>query len=133
MIYNFRTAEGQWVVNPEDLTWARTSSIISSPSVVAAASNLANFVPIETGKLVPLGGGRYSLDGRKPLNEKQEPQLSIFIILTILTAEDGGTCVSFLQANVETTDFQQQEIKKFKCESLPAIPTPTRPAGMATV
>lgn len=128
MLYNFKSSEGQWVVDSENLTWARTSSIISSPSLLAAEGNIGNFVPIEEGKLNPLGGGRYSLLGRRPFNEKKEPQLSIFILLTVLSAEGDGTCVTFVQGNVDLSDFQHQQIKHFKAECLPAVKAPNRPA-----
>jgi hypothetical protein len=127
MLYNFETDEGTFVIDTEILTWAKASSIIAAPSIKAAESNFAHFVPQVEGKLIPLGGGRYALQGRKPFNEKKEPQLSIFILLNIFSGEDGGTAVTFLQSNVEVRKLQHQEIKKFKCEVLPAIPAPNRP------
>ena len=131
MIYNFKDSSGQqWMVDTETLKWAQASSILATPSIAAAASNLAHFVPQAEGALVPLGGGRYAFEGRKPLDDGGNPQLSIIIILTVLTAEDEGVCVTFIQGNVGVTDFQHQQIKKFKAEALPAISTPTRPAGM---
>ena len=73
MIFNFKTVEGdeQYVIDPEAQTWAKASSIIATPSVKAAESNIARFVPIEEGKLVPLGGGRYRLHPRKPIGKEE--------------------------------------------------------------
>jgi hypothetical protein len=129
MLYNFKTTDDgqQWAIDTEALTWAKASSILATPSVKAAESNIARFVAQEEGKLIPMGGGRYALQGRKPFDKDRKPQLSIFILLSILSGEDGGTAVTFMQANVDIKDLQHQEIKKFKCEVLPAIPAPNRP------
>lgn len=130
MIFNFKTVEGgeQYVIDPEAQTWAKASSIIATPSVKAAESNIARFVPIEEGRLVPLGGGRYRLHPRKPIGKDGKPQLSMIVLLTVLTEQDGGTCVTFLQANVDIKDAQHQEIKKYTCECLSAVGAPARPS-----
>lgn len=134
MIYNFRAVEfdneEQFVIDtdPEVLTWARTSSIISAPSVVAAGQNLVNFVPIEQGKLNSLGGGRYTLEGRQPFSKDGKPQLSIIVILSVLSGDNEGTNYIFLQANVPTSEFQHQEIKHFQTQCLQALPI--QPAGV---
>lgn len=133
MIYNFRTTEDnqQWMIDTESQPayWAKASSILAAPSVTAAANNTASFVPQEEGVLVPLGGGRYALKGRKPVDAAGNPQLSIIIILTLLSGEEGGTCVTFIQANVDIKDAQHADIKNFKVEALPAIRTPQRPTA----
>jgi len=127
MIYNFKTEEDgqQWVVDTEVLNWARASSIVAAPSVLAAESNLARFVPTEEGRLIPLGGGRYVLEGRQPFvpgpNGQPVPQFALFIVLTILSADKDGTCVTFLQANVPVKDFQHQSIKNFAAQVMPPL------------
>jgi hypothetical protein len=135
VIYNFRTTDDgqQWMIDTESQPayWAKASSILAAPSVSAAANNSASFVPQEEGTLVPLGGGRYALKGRKPIGPDGKPQLSIIIILTVLSSEEGGTCVTFVQTNVDIKDLQHAEIKNFKTEALPAVKTPTRPAPQA--
>lgn len=130
MLYNFRTTDDSqmWAVDTEALTWAKASSILATPSVKAAESNIARFVASEEGALIPMGGGRYALEGRKPVDDAGKPQLAIFILVTILSAEDGGVCVVFIQANVAIQDAQHQEIKKFKMECLPPIRPPQNPA-----
>jgi hypothetical protein len=133
VIYNFKTTEDgqQWVIDTEALTWARASSILATPSVKAATSNLARFVASEEGKLIPMGGGRYALEGRRPLDKDRKPQLALVIILNILTSEGDGSCVTFIQANVDVKDLQHTEIKNFHVECLPAIRPPNRPAPQA--
>lgn len=121
MIYNFKTEsdDQMWVMDTEALTWARASSIISTPSVQAAQSNLAHFVPSEEGRLIPLSNGRFALEGRKPFDADGKPQFAIFIILNILSSENDGTCVTFIQANVALKDGQHQHIKNFHTQCLP--------------
>lgn len=126
MIYNFKDASEQmWVIDTESLSWSRASSIIAAPSIVAAESNVARFVPTEEGELTALGGGRYVLEGRKQFDDEGKPQLAIVIILTLLSADNDGTCVTFLQSNVEIKDAQHQQIKNFHTQCLaPFTPTP---------
>lgn len=119
MIYNFKVEGVQYMVDTEALTWAQASSIISAPSIKAAESNLAHFVPQKEGKLIPLSNGRFALEGKKPFDEKGKPQFAIFIILTLLSAENEGVCISFIQGNVPLTDLQHQQIKHFHAQCLP--------------
>lgn len=130
MLFSFRTVEDDqiWTVDTEILEWTKASSIVSSPSVKAVESKFANYIPIEKGKLSPIGGGRYRLHPRKPIGKDGRPQLSMIVLLTVLTEQDGGTCVTFLQANVDIKDAQHQEIKKYTCECLPAVGAPARPS-----
>lgn len=123
MIYNFKTEEDdqQWVVDTELLTWARASSIIAAPTIIAAEANIARFVPTEEGKLIPLGGGRYNLEGRQPFDENHKPQLSLFMIITVLSTENEGTCMTFFQANVAAKGVQHQNIKNFESRCLPPM------------
>lgn len=135
MLYNFRTTEDsqQWTVDTEQLKWARASSILAAPSVKAVESHLARFVAAEEGPLIPMGGSRFAMAGRQPLDAAGKPQLAIVIIVTVLTSEDGGSAVTFIQANVEIKDFQHQEIKKFRTEVLPAIRSPQNPGRRPVV
>ena len=132
MIYNFKTEDGQqWVADTEALTWGKASSIIASPTIKAAETNIARFVATEEGKLIPLGGGRYAFEGRKPFDESNKPQLAVFIVLTILSAESEGTCVTFFQANVPIKDVQHQPIKNFHVQCLP--PFQLNPNGVGRI
>jgi hypothetical protein len=130
MIYNFRTeSDGQqWVVDTEALSWAKASSIIASPTIKAAETNIARFVPAEEGQLIPLGAGRFALNGRKPFDAENKPQLAIFIVLTLLTADNEGTCVTLFQANVPIKEVQHQHIKNFHIQCLPPLKITPREA-----
>jgi hypothetical protein len=123
MKFNFKTVsdEQQWVIDTEDGTWARASSIISASSIVAAEHNAAHFVPQEEGHLIPMGGGRYAFEGRKPFDEQGKPQLAVVCILTLLSSDDGGTCVTLIQGNVALKELQHQTISKFHAECLPPL------------
>jgi hypothetical protein len=67
MKYQFKTEDDQlWVIDTLNLVWGKASSILSAPSVAAAEQKLSNFEYSESGTLVPMGGGRYSMDGRTP-------------------------------------------------------------------
>lgn len=131
MIYSFKLTDGdiQYVVDTESLTWARASSIISAPSIDAAKNNFANFVPQEEGRLIPLGSGRFALDGRKPFDAEGHPQFAIFVILTVLSSDQEGTCFTALQANVATKDFQHQQIKNFHAHCMPPLQLTPRDVG----
>lgn len=123
MIYSFKTKadDQQWIIDTEALTWARSSGLVISPSVIAAEANMGSFVPIEEGKLTAMGGGRYVLEGRKPFDESGKPQLSILILLSLLSADNQGTCVTFIQSNMELDKFQHQPIKNFATEVMHPI------------
>lgn len=132
MIYNFKTVDDdqQWVVDSEELNWARASSLVAAPTIKAAETNLARFVPTEEGKLIPMGGGRYALEGRKPfVGPDNHPQLAIIVILTLLSAENNGTCVTFMQANVAVKDLQHQQIKNFVAQCMPPLQLTPRSVG----
>ena len=125
MIYNFKVVEGdaQYVIDIEALTWAHTSSLLTAPSLVAAKDNWAAFMPVEEGKLSPLGGGRFHFVGRK------SPQLALIAVLWIPVSEpDGVTMVNILQANVDIKDGKAQEITKYKTECMPAARQAPNPA-----
>lgn len=131
MIFNFKTEldSQQWVIDTEELNWARASSLVAAPSIKAAETNLARFVPTEEGKLIPMGGGRYALEGRKPFDENKNPQLAFIVILTILSAENEGTCVTFMQTNVAIRDLQHQQIKNFVSQTMPPLQLTPRDVG----
>ena len=131
MIFNFKTEldSQQWVIDTEEFNWARASSLVAAPSIKAAETNLARFVPTEEGKLIPMGGGRYALEGRKPFDENKNPQLAFIVILTILSAENEGTCVTFMQTNVAIRDLQHQQIKNFVSQTMPPFSLTPRDVG----
>lgn len=86
MKYQFRTASDDtlFVLDTMQATWGIASSILSAPSVIAAAeSQLANFQYSESGTLVPMGGGRYSLDGRTPKTEGKGAGLSTVGLMAV--------------------------------------------------
>ena len=122
MIFNFKTVQDyqQWQIDTENGTWARASNIIAAPTVIAAAQNIARFVPQEEGKITPLGGGRYALTGRQPFLDGQ-PQLAVICILTLLSADNDGTCLTLIQGNVPLKELQHQPIKNFAMECLPPL------------
>ena len=123
MNYTFKTEDDQlWMVDVERMHWGKASSIISAPSVKAVESKLAQFVETEGGDVTPLGGGRYVLEGRQP-----KDGLCIVTILTVLSEENGGTCVTFAQGNVNIKDLQHEAVTKFRCECLSTPQKPQRP------
>lgn len=85
MVYQFRTEDDAlFVINTMAATWGRASTILSAPSVTAAAeSQLANYQYLEEGTLVPMGGGRYSLDGRTPKTEGPGAGLSTVGLMAV--------------------------------------------------
>jgi len=85
MIYQFKTLDDSlFILNTKEATWGIASSILAAPSVIAAAeSKLANYVFAEQGTLVPMGGGRYSLDGRTPQTKGKGAGLSTIGILSV--------------------------------------------------
>lgn len=138
MIYNFKTEEDdqQWTVDTEKLTWARASSILTTPSVKAAENKLARFVPIEEGSLAPMGGGRYALAGRKPTtgirnedgSEKQQlAQIAIACVPVTDETDSQIVLVTLIQANVALKDAHQQEIKRHQIELMAPFQAPNRP------
>ena len=123
MIYNFQLASNkdQYAIDVEALTWAKTSNILAAPTIIAAEANIARFIPQEEGRLTPLGGGRYALDGRRPFDAKGIPQLALFMVVTVLSSDNEGTCMTFLQSNVALENFQHQNIKNFESRCLPPM------------
>jgi hypothetical protein len=120
--YEFKTEDGQlWTIDTERGTWARVSTILAAPSVIAAESNLSNYVPAEGGRLVSIGNGQYYLEGRQP-----KDGLCRVAVITVLTDEDEGSCVTFLQANVTVKDPNHREIKKYRCVALAAPQDPSQ-------
>ena len=120
MTYTFRTEDGQhWALDTERGMWSKTSSLLAAPSIIAAEHGLSHLAATETGKLIPIGGGRYAFEGRQP-----KDGLCLITIMTVLSIEDGGSCVTFLQANVNIMDAAHEDIKKYKCECLPAPVAP---------
>ncbi len=84
MIYEFQTLDDEtFVLNTLNLTWGRASTILAAPSVLAAEQKLARFEFKEQGTLVPMGGGRYSLDGRTPNTKGAGAGLSTVGIMAV--------------------------------------------------
>lgn len=85
MRYTFKTLDDTlFVIDTKAATWGIASTILAAPSVIAAAeSKLANYVFSEQGTLVPMGGGRYSLDGRTPKTQGKGAGLSTVGILSV--------------------------------------------------
>lgn len=135
MVFTFKTkADSQnWSIDTENLTWSRVSSLIATPSIMAAESNIARFVPVESGELNALGGGRYTFDGKKPFDENGIPQLAVICVLTLLSSEENGTCVTFLQANVETEDLKHEPVSKFETRCMPPISLSPKSGGARAI
>jgi hypothetical protein len=67
VIYQFKTMDDElFAINTVDLKWGRASSIVAAPTLATAEKAIASFVFVEEGELVPMGAGRYSLNGRTP-------------------------------------------------------------------
>jgi len=126
MLYNFKLAENgdQYVIDTENFTWALASSIIASPTIAAAEGNLANFVPKEEGKLIPMGAGTYAFEGRLPFTEDGKPSLAVVVIFSNFVFDDNGqaVCVTLIQGNVALKELQHPEIKLFHTECLNPFP-----------
>lgn len=107
MIAQFKTLDDElWVIDSDNLKWGRASSILSSPSVTAAAeSKLAQYVFSEEGPLVPMGGGTFTLGGRKP----SDGLTTVGVLFTVFE----GTVVAYLQANVpvKQESFKMDPVK----------------------
>ena len=106
MVYQFRTLDNElFVINTVELKWGRASSILAAPSVLAAEQKLANFEYKEEGILVPMGAGRYSLDGRTPLTGVYEnPALrgpgAGLSTVQLMTVPFENYIVQYIMANV---------------------------------
>jgi hypothetical protein len=67
VIYQFRSwpDDELFVLDIVNQKWGRASSILSAPSVSAAAEGaVARFVYSEEGALIPMGAGVFNMDGR---------------------------------------------------------------------
>ena len=135
MVFTFKTKADsqQWQLDSENLTWQRVSSLITTPSVTAAENDIARFVPVESGILTALGGGRYVLEGRKPFDENGTPQLAVVIFLTLLSSENSGTCVTFIQSNVEVEGLTHEPISKFETHEMPPITMSPKSGGARAI
>jgi hypothetical protein len=107
VIYHVETEAGElFVLNTATLKWGIASTILSSPSIMAAEKNLAKFEFRAEGDLIPLGAGAYSLDGRIP-----KDGLSAVGILCVLFE---NTLVVYLRGNAKLKDgtFKSNPITK---------------------
>lgn len=103
MIYQFKCAsdDSLFAINTMDLKWGRASSILAAPSVGAAANNVTSFVFVEEGALVPMGAGRYSLDGRTPDTKGEGAGLST---IQLMAVPFDTYLVLYLLPNVEVKE-----------------------------
>lgn len=85
MIYQFKTASDDelFAINTVEMKWGRASTIMAAPTLAAAAQNSVSFVFSEEGTLVPMGAGRYSLDGRTPDTKGPGAGLSTVQIMAV--------------------------------------------------
>ena len=122
MIYTFETQDSErFIIDLVQMRWGRCSSILSTPSLASAEGSLANYVFVEEGDLIPMGGGTYNLDGRIPLPEKPTEQelaapgagLSSVGILCVLY-EDTLMVVLNANAQIKDSSFKSNAIKKVK-------------------
>lgn len=142
MIYTFKTEDKEELyvldTNPEVLTWARASTILATPSLTAAENEVARYVPIEEGKLVPGGGGNYTFDGRNPREYTKKGLPTPLVSVSILSLPVNDTLHTYLAANVRIKEdsFELGPIKKFQCHvvqapKVDAPPTVAIPANDA--
>ena len=104
MIYQFKTMDDElFAINTMDLKWGRASSILASPSVGAAAPDVASFVFSEEGTLVPMGAGVYSMDGRTPDKEKGGPGAGLSTVQLMAVPFDKYL-ILYLLPNVEVKE-----------------------------
>ena len=121
MIYQFRTAadDALFVLNTAEMKWGRASTILAAPTVAAAENSLANYQYLEEGILVPMGGGRYSLDGRTPKTEGKGAGLSTVGLMAV-PFEDKFFVYLLPNVPVKEDTFKinmPEEAQKFiKCE-----------------
>ena len=122
MIYFFQTADDECrEIDLVEMTWARVSRLNTTPSITAAENDFIRHIPLESGPLIPMGGGTYNLDGRLPLPEKPTPQelaapgagLSSVGILCVLY-EDTLMVVLNANAQIKDSSFKSNAIKKVK-------------------
>lgn len=102
MIYQFKTMDDElFALNTVELKWGRASQILAAPSVGAAANDVASFVFSEEGALVPMGAGRYSLDGRTPDTKGPGAGLST---VQLMSVPFDSYIVMYLLPNVEVKE-----------------------------
>ena len=115
MRYSFKTASDDelFVIDTQNMTWSRTSNVLSAPSISAVENDIAQYQAIESGELIAMGGGAYNLDGRTPETKGPGAGLSSIGILSV-PFED--TLVLYLKANVPIKEgsFTSNPIKHFK-------------------
>jgi hypothetical protein len=90
-----------FAINTMDMKWGRASSIMAAPTLAAAEKALASFVFAEDGVLVPMGAGRYSLDGRTPDTKGPGAGLST---VQIMAVPFDTYLVLYLLPNVEVKE-----------------------------
>ena len=68
MLYQIKTLDEElFIFDIVNQKWGRASSILSAPSVSAAADGaVARYVYSEEGALISMGAGVFSMDGRTP-------------------------------------------------------------------
>lgn len=99
MLYQFRSSDNElFILDIANQKWGRASSILSAPSVGAAADGaVARYVYSEEGALISMGAGVFDLDGRTPKTEGAAPGLSS---VGIMAVPFDQTLVLYLRPNV---------------------------------
>ena len=85
MLYQIKTLDEElFIFDIVNQKWGRASSILSAPSVSAAADGaVARYVYSEEGTLVPMGAGVFNMDGRTEKTEGPGAGLSSVGIMAV--------------------------------------------------
>ena len=85
MLYQFHSSDDElFIIDVVNQKWGRASSILSAPSISAAADGaVARYVYSEEGALIPMGAGGFNLDGRTPKTEGPAAGLSAVGIMSV--------------------------------------------------
>lgn len=116
MIYQVKTMDDElFAFNTVELRWGRCSSIMAAPSLATAEKAIASFVFVEEGELVPMGAGRYSMNGRTP--ETKGPGAGLSTI-QLMSVPFDTYIVQYILPNVDCKEdsfvmnFMTEELRK---------------------
>jgi hypothetical protein len=120
-----------FAINTVDMKWGRASSIVAAPTLAAAEKSLASFVFCEDGVLVPMGAGRYSLDGRTP--ETTGPGAGLSTV-QIMAVPFDTYLVLYLLPNVEVKEdsFLSNFPEEFRKHIKHEVRNPEKPKQQIT-
>lgn len=126
MLYQFETLDGSlFQIDIAKQRWARVSALLETPSLAAAENEIARHTEIESGELIPMGGGVYNLEGRQPLSEKstkedrEKPGAGLSSVGLLCVPYEDHLLV-YIKPNVQIKEnsFKSNPIKTVKYEVL---------------